>query len=118
GCRAGPPGGGAMTGLFQLGLMVGPLALYFYVLAAWQAGRHPHVVSGPLDLAFLAAAVGGLLLFGPVGQALAALLAGQSGVVVGFVVLAALAAAATLLRQASRRLVVYHIDPAALHQAL
>src|SRR4051794_36665151 len=108
-----------MTGLFQLGLMVGPLAFYFFVLAVWQAGRRPHVVSGPLDLALLAAAVGGLLLFGPVGQALGAMLASRSGVVVGSVILAALAAAATtLLRQASRRLVVYHMDPVSLHQAL
>jgi hypothetical protein len=108
-----------MTSLLQLVLMVGPLALYFYILAAWQASRHARVVSGLLDLVLLAGAVGGLLCFGPVGQALAEMCSGQWGVVAGFVVLAAAApAVAYMVRHASRRLVVYHVDPKALNQAL
>lgn len=45
-----------------------PLALYFFVLGVWQSGRNPRLVSGSLDAFLLTVGLGGLLVFGPVGD--------------------------------------------------
>ena len=108
-----------MTSPVQLALMVTPLAAYFYLLALWQAGRHPRVVAGAVDLWLLALGLGGLVVFGPLGQFVARTLFGRAGpldwlflVLVGFLVVARLA------RRSSRRLVIYHVDAEALDAAL
>jgi hypothetical protein len=108
-----------MTGPLQVLLTTGPLAFYFYVLAIWQGGRHPRVVSGRVDAALLAFGVGGLLTFGPFGHLVMTMLFGMPTplqwleltllmVLVGF----------TWVRWSAQRLVVYHVDPQILDQAL
>src|SRR5438105_4809609 len=69
----------SMTSPVQLALMVTPLAVYLYLLAVWQAGRHPRVVSGRLDVWLLALGLGGLALLGPLGQWLLGLLSKNPG---------------------------------------
>src|SRR5437016_1562493 len=108
-----------MTSPVQLVLMVAPLAGYLYLLAVWQAGRHPRVISGTTDVALLALGVGGLVLYGPFGQLLARRLFGHPGPVPWLILtLAALLVVSWLTRGASRRLVIYHVDATALERAL
>src|SRR6516165_2656550 len=57
-----------MTSPLQYALMVGPLAFYLWLLACWNSGRSPRVVSGLVDHALLVFGVGGVLAFGPLGQ--------------------------------------------------
>jgi hypothetical protein len=100
-------------------LTVGPLACYFYVVGVWQSGRHPRVVAGPLDFAVLAFGVSGLLTVGPVGQLLMRLIFGLPGPWAwGLWVLFLALWAAIFAGWASRRTVVYNIDPARLTEAV
>src|ERR1700733_2690036 len=69
----------SMTSPAQLALMVTPLAAYLYLLAIWQAGRHPRVVAGSVDLWLLALGLGGVVLLGPFGRLLARTLFGHAG---------------------------------------
>ncbi len=108
-----------MISSVQLALMVIPLAAYFYLLALWQAWRHPRVVSGAVDLWLLALGVSGLFVCGPLGQFMARTLFGRVGplewlflALVGFLVVSRLA------RRSSRRLVIYHVGAEALDAAL
>ena len=108
-----------MSGLVRMALAFLPLAAYFSVLGVWQSGRRPRVVSGPRDFALLAFGLGGMIAFGPLGEAvivsvfrrpsLAAWLA-----VASLVGLLALLAAA----RARKRLVVYQVEAADLDLAL
>ena len=50
-----------MSLMMQVALTVGPLAGYFFIVGAWQSGRHPRVVAGPVDFAVLLCGVSGLL---------------------------------------------------------
>ena len=98
-------------------LTVGPLACYFYVVGVWQSGRHPRVVAGPLDVALLAFGVSGLVTVGPVGQVLMRLIFGAPGpwawaLWFAFLTLWAIVFAAS----ATRRIVVYNLEPARLVQ--
>jgi len=108
-----------MTGAFQVALAVGPLAFYLAVLAAWQGGRQPRVVSGPLDFALLAVGFGGLLTFGPFGQVMARSLFGKPNLLDWLTLISGEGLVATILaRRALRRLAVYCIDPETLNRAL
>jgi hypothetical protein len=103
----------------QLVLMIVPLAGYLYLLAVWQAGRHPRVVSGAVDAALLALGLSGLVVFGPFGQLVAVWLFGRMEPVQGvFLSLAALPVIAWLAWRARGRLVIYHVDAEPLESAL
>jgi hypothetical protein len=108
-----------MSSPLLLALSVTPLACYFWLLALWHGGRHPRVISGTTDFVVLALGVGGLLTFGPAGQAVARRLFGEPSLA-GW---AALASAVALVaaywgRRSGHRLVIYHIDPEALDRSL
>jgi hypothetical protein len=108
-----------MSGDWRVALSVGPLAYYFAVLAVWQGGRHPRVVSGRIDFALLAFAVGGLAAFGPCGEVAARMLFGKPNGIDWLAIASAVALAALYLgRRAGQKLVVYHVDAEALDQAL
>lgn len=100
-------------------MMVMPLALYLGVLAHWHGGRRPVVVSGPADFALLAFGLGGIVLFGPVGQALVRLLSGGPPTLVWLGLASWMSLAALFFsRRAHHRLVVYHVEPSAMDEAL
>jgi hypothetical protein len=108
-----------MTSPVQLALMVTPLAVYLYLLAVWQAGRRPRVVAGTTDAWLLALGLGGLVVFGPLGDWLVGLLSSRPGVLHRLLVaLVAIVVAGRLARRSGRRLVIYHIDRATLDGAL
>ena len=89
------------------------------MLAAWHGGRHPRVVSGPLDFALLAVGVGGLLTFGPFGQVLARAFFGKPNLLDWLTLISGEGLIATVLaRRALRRLAVYCVDPETLNRAL
>jgi hypothetical protein len=103
----------------QVALTVGPLACYFYVVGAWQSGRHPRLVAGPLDFAVLAFGMSGLLTVGPVGQLLLRLIFGAPGTWAWILWVVFLGLWATVFAGwAARRIVVYNIDPAGLTAAV
>ncbi|WP_406695820.1 hypothetical protein V5E97_32950 [Singulisphaera sp. Ch08] len=98
---------------------VGLLALYLLVLARWHGGRFPRVVSGPADFAFLIFGVGGLVLFGPIGQTLAKMLFVRPNSLDWLSLASGMTLAALLVsRRAWRRLVIYHVDAATLDRVL
>jgi hypothetical protein len=108
-----------MTNPVQLALMVTPLAVYFYLLAVLQAGRHPRVVTGSRDVWLLALGLSGLVLFGPLGEWLEGLLSSSPQLLhrVLLALIATLVVARLALRSGAR-LVIYHVDAATLHAAL
>jgi hypothetical protein len=97
----------------QVALTVGPLAIYFFIIGAWQSGKHPRVVSGPVDFAVLVFGVSGLLTVGPIGQVLMGLVFGHSpGPLAWGLWLLFLALWARVFSySASRRVVVYNLEP-------
>src|ERR1700757_2301446 len=100
-----------MTSPVQLALMVTPLAMYLYLLAVWQAGRHPRVVTGSRDVWLLAAGLGGLGLFGPLGQWLAGLISNNPRLLHRLLLaLVGMLIVGRLARRSERRLVIYHVD--------
>jgi len=108
-----------MTSPVQLALMVTPLAAYLYLLAIWQAGRHPRVVAGPVDLWLLALGLGGLVLIGPLGRIVAQTLFGRAGLLQWLLLtLVAILLVSRLARRSWRRLVIYHVDGETLDTAL
>jgi hypothetical protein len=108
-----------MTSPVQLVLTVAPLAFYFYIVALLQAGRHPRVVAGALDVTLLTLGVGGLIIFGPFGHLLVGMLFGQPGPIPWLMlILGAILVVATLARRSTRRLVIYHIDAETLESVL
>jgi hypothetical protein len=77
------------------------------------------VVPGPVDAWLLALGLLGLVVFGPVGESLIRMLTHRPGPTHWLLMnAAALLVAAVLARKAGRRLVIYHVDPAALDAAL
>jgi hypothetical protein len=84
-----------------------------------HGGRHPQVVSGPVDFALLSLGLGGLIVFGPFGQALGKILFGKP-TALGWLTMASglLLVAILTSRRAWRRVVVYHVDPATLDRAV
>src|SRR5207244_13388422 len=86
-----------MSGTWQYALTVGPLGFYLWVLALWQSGRHPRVVSGLVDHALLVFGVGGIIVFGPFGQLLARMIFGRPDVSDWVVIGAVLGLWATLV---------------------
>ncbi|AGA26877.1 hypothetical protein [Singulisphaera acidiphila] len=98
---------------------VGLLVLYLVILARWHGGRYPRVVSGPADFAFLTFGIGGLVLFGPIGQTLARILFDKPNALDWLALASGMTLAALLIsRRAWRRLVVYHVDAATLDRVL
>ena len=108
-----------MISAAQVALTAGPLAFYLAVLAAWQGGRHPRVVSGPLDLGLLVLGLGGLLTFGPFGQVVARALFGKPNLLDWLTLISGEGLVATVLaRRALRRVAVYCVDPETLNRSL
>jgi hypothetical protein len=108
-----------MTGPLQVLLTAGPLAFYFYILAIWQGGRHPRVISGTVDAALLAFGVGGLLTFGPFGQVVMTMVFGGPGAWHWLALALVMFLAGLLLaRGSAHRLVVYHVEPEVLDHVL
>ena len=108
-----------MTSPLQYALMVGPLAFYLWLLACWNSGQSPRVVSGLVDHALLVFGVGGVLAFGPLGQLAARLIFGKPDGYDWIFILAALGLVSTLLaRRSLHRLVVYHVDAETITRVL
>ena len=108
-----------MSDAIQLALILGPVAIYLYVLGIWQSGRRPRVISGRLDYALLVFGLSGLILFGPAGRVVQRFLFGEFNAMTGtlwagFVGLWAI----FLAGKASRRVVIYHVDEAAFLQVV
>ncbi|MHC5544243.1 hypothetical protein ACYOEI_38945, partial [Singulisphaera rosea] len=104
---------------WQFAFAVFPLALYLYALGYWHGGRHPRVVSGTTDHAFLAFGIGGLVLFGPFGQTMVRTFFRTANLQAWLALTSAYIFVAILIsRRASRNLVVYHVDPRSLDAAL
>ena len=103
----------------QVALTVGPLAGYLYLVGVWQSGRHPRVVSGRVDFAVLAFGVSGLVTVGPVGQVLMELIFGAPGAIGWGLWLLFLALWTTVFAGlASRRIVVYNVEPGPIREAI
>ncbi len=109
-----------MTLAAQIALAATPLSAYFYMLALFQSGRRPRVVSGPLDLLLLAIGVGGLVAFGPVGQVVIARVVGPGATAWHWAIWVVLLAVWTLAFSGwtGRRLAIYNIDRAGLDGAV
>jgi hypothetical protein len=112
-----------MNGPPNLIAMVGPLGLYFALLATWHLGRRPRVVTGRLDLILLWGALSGLLVFGPIGAVGTSVFANSSQSLLGVTMMAlGMAVVASFVvahwRRAKDRLVVYHADPQFVHASL
>jgi hypothetical protein len=102
-------------------LTVGPLGVYFGVLAFWQSGRHPRVVRGLVDFGLMAFGLGAVLAFGPFGRLVAAMISRrpEPDPADRLIVVAILGLWGCLLAAKSlNRLVVYHIDPEGFTRAL
>ncbi|HEU5119152.1 MAG TPA: hypothetical protein VFT74_21360 [Isosphaeraceae bacterium] len=108
-----------MSPALQVALAVGPLAAYFLLLGLLQSTRRPTVLPGPIDFALLACALGGLVVFGPVGWVLTATLFPGPSL---WARLALLSAYVLLILiwapRSGRRLIVYNIDHDGLADAL
>lgn len=108
-----------MTGPLQVLLMAGPLAFYLYVLAIWQGGARPRVVSGAVDAALLSVGIGGLLTYGPFGQLVVAMIFGAPTAIHWVAMTSAMVLAGLgMVRAATRRVVVYHVGPEVLDQVM
>ena len=95
----------------QIALTLGPLAVYFLVLGAWQSGRDGRVVGGAVDFGLLAFGIGGLVAFGPIGSALIRLLFPGPSVWAWLALPTSVALVAMLAApRMHRRLVVYNAD--------
>jgi hypothetical protein len=109
-----------MTPALQITLTATPLAIYFYALSVFHGGRRPRMVAGPVDVGLLAFGLGGLVAFGPFGQAVLGRIAGDHAgwiawsIWVGVVCLWAL----VLAGSATLRVTVYHITPEELDLAV
>ena len=97
----------------EVALVSVPMAIYLYALGVFHGGKHPRVVSGTVDLAWLMFGLSGLVAFGPMGQVAVAGVFGPeatatawSAWVVGLIVLAGFVA-----RTGRNRLVIYHVEP-------
>lgn len=95
----------------ELAVIAVPMAVYLYALGLCHGGRHPRVVSGTSDLAWLLLSLSGLVAFGPVGQLVVRTIFGPDATTLAWSIwLAGLALAAWLVaRTGRRRLVLYHV---------
>jgi hypothetical protein len=108
-----------MSMTVQTLLMIGPLAGYFLLQGLWHRGPGPQVVSGQHDFSALALALGALICFGPVGEALVGFAPARADLAARIVLLAALWLIVLLVAPASyRRLLVYNAEPADVDFAL
>jgi hypothetical protein len=108
-----------MTSALHTALSIGPLALYFFLLGIWNAGRHPRVVPGQVDFGFLALALVGFLGFGPVSYWFVDHVFPGPSVWASLVLPTFLGLLALLwIPRTGRRLVVYNVDPGALEPSL
>ena len=108
-----------MSSPIQYALTIGPLGFYLGMLAFWNSGRHPRVVSGLLDFALLACALGGILAFGPFGDLALRLFAVKPDWLDRIVLVSAMGLWASFLaRKALHRVVVFHVDAEPLQRTL
>ena len=108
-----------MSPLVRYLLAAGPLSAYFFLLALWQGGRHPRVIGGFWDAFLLAAGIGGLVAFGPLGHWIVLSLFHRPQLLDWLAVVAVELMLASVLAQRSwRRIVIYHIEPDALDEIL
>jgi hypothetical protein len=100
----------------QIPLMLTPFAVYLYVLGVWHSGKSPRVVSGWLDCFLLAAAIWGLLAFGPAGGFFTGPWLGAArpwGASILLVVVGSLIAA--VVPSPFSRFVIYNVNPIEFH---
>jgi hypothetical protein len=108
-----------MASPWQYLLTVGPLGVYFWVLAVWQSGPRPRVVRGLVDFGLFAFGVGGVLAFGPFGQLVTSLFRFRPTPIDQLLLMAALALWGCFhARRALHRIVVYDITPEDLTRVL
>ena len=108
-----------MSPSIQYVLTVGPLGFYLWLIAFWQSGRRPRVVSGLVDFTLLAFGVGGVIAFGPLGQLAARKFFTRPDVFDWLTIVSSLGLVATVLARGSiGRLVVYHASAVEVASAL
>jgi len=109
-----------MTLASQIALTATPLSAYFYALGVLHGGRSPRVVGGPADVAMLGLGVGGLLAFGPLGQAILPRVVGRGVGPWHWLTWAALLASwlFVIAGAASRRLAIYNVSSDELDRAV
>lgn len=97
----------------EIALVSVPMAVYFYVLGDFHGGKHPRVVGGSVDLAWLLFGLSGLVAVGPVGRVVVAGLFGPEATRWAWViwVFGLILGAALLARTGRHRVVVYHVEP-------
>ena len=109
-----------MTFASQIALTATPLSAYFYALGLLHGGRTPKVVGGPADVALLGVGVGGLVAFGPLGQAILGLVVGREAGPWDWLAFSAVLGVALcfVARSATRRLAIYNVTPEGLELAV
>lgn len=109
-----------MPPTIQVALIAVPLAAYLYALGIFHGGKHPRVVAGPVDLAWLSFGLFGLVAFGPFGRVVVAATFGPAATPAGWLAWALLLAimAACWTRTGRDRTVIYHAAPEHAEAAL
>jgi hypothetical protein len=109
-----------MTPATQIALTATPLAAYFYALGVFHSGRRPRMIAGPVDVGLLSIGLGGLIAFGPFGQAVLGRLVGANFGLFAWTIWLIVVGlwALVLAGSASLRVTVYHIDSQDLEKAV
>ena len=102
-----------MPSTTEVALVSVPLAVYLYALGCFHGGKHPRVVSGSTDLAWLILGLSGLVAFGPVGRVVVSGIFGTEASAIAWSIWVAglLGIAVFIARTGRSRLVVYHVEP-------
>src|SRR5262245_11650943 len=103
----------------RLVLAFAPLAIYFFLVGLWRSGRSPRVIPGPVDFGLLVFGIGGLVAFGPIGEAVVRALFPTPSVWAWLAVATSIWLLALLWApRTGRRLVVYNVRRDALRHAI
>lgn len=103
----------------RVGIALGPLAVYFLVLAAVNLSRRPFLTTGARDVGALGTAIAGLIAIGPLDLFLPAAAWDQFGGAAWLLLLAFYGLCLTLMVLLMRpRLVIYNANPEQLRSIL
>ena len=102
-----------MSSTAEIALVSVPMAAYLYALGIFHGGKHPRVVGGSADLAWLMAGLSGLVAVGPVGRTVVRGVFGPGATVAAWLAWGAalVLAALAIARSGRHRVVVYHVEP-------
>jgi hypothetical protein len=109
-----------MTTAAQIALTATPLAAYLYTIGLFHGSSRPRVIPGRLDFGLLAVGVGGLVAYGPFGQAFVGRVAGANAGWTAWLAWTAVVGvwALALAAGAGRRVAIYNVGPAELDRAM